>query len=249
MAFPVTGRVRSQCALAVGTTGPETSLAAASRLPVTYPADTNEARQVLASIPSAIVIGVDGRHVTVEVHVGKGIPGLSIVGLPDAACREARDRVRAAVMAAGATWPNLKITINLAPSDTRKVGSGLDLAMAVGVLVASEQLRPELVEGLAFIGELGWTARPTRPRGVTASRRRPTRGGRSRRVTTPTRAWSHRARGAHAPEVVAAVSEEERAWPDHPGPCPTSRSRTCRPDEYVARHGCDATECARGDTC
>ena len=102
---------------------------------------------MLASIPSAIVIGVDGQPVTVEVHVGDGLPGLSIVGLPDTSCREARDRVRAAVMAAGTRWPNKKITINLAPSDTRKVGSGLDLAMAVGVLVASEQLRPDHVGG------------------------------------------------------------------------------------------------------
>lgn len=110
---------------------------------------------MLASIPSAIVLGVDGHPVTVEVHVGLGLPGLSIVGLPDTACREARDRVRAAVMAAGVSWPNLKITINLAPSGTRKVGSGLDLAMAVGVLVANRDLEPESVAGLAFLGELG----------------------------------------------------------------------------------------------
>lgn len=110
---------------------------------------------MLASIPSSIVIGVDGHPVTVEVHVGKGLPGLSIVGLPDTACREARDRVRAAVMAAGATWPVARTTVNLAPSDTRKVGSGLDLAIAVGVLVASGQLPAERVAGFAFVGELG----------------------------------------------------------------------------------------------
>lgn len=110
---------------------------------------------MLASIPSAIVLGVDGHAVTVEVHVGIGLPGLAIVGLPDTACREARDRVRAAVMAAGVSWPNRKITINLAPSGTRKAGSGLDLAMAVGVLVANRDLEPASVEGLAFLGELG----------------------------------------------------------------------------------------------
>nr|HMS89057.1 magnesium chelatase domain-containing protein [Acidimicrobiales bacterium] len=117
---------------------------------------------MFASIPSAIVVGVDGHPVTVEVHVGKGLPGLSIVGLPDAACREARDRVRAAVLAAEATWPAARITINLAPSDTRKAGSGLDLAMAVGVLVASGQLETPRVHDLAFVGELGLdgTVRP-----------------------------------------------------------------------------------------
>ncbi|CAN5905014.1 YifB family Mg chelatase-like AAA ATPase [soil metagenome] len=117
---------------------------------------------MLASVPSAIVLGVDGHSVTVEVHVGVGLPGLTIVGLPDTACREARDRVRAAVMAAGAAWPVKRITVNLAPSGRRKMGSGLDLAMAVGVLVASEQLPPELVAGMGFVGELGLdgTVRP-----------------------------------------------------------------------------------------
>jgi magnesium chelatase family protein len=110
---------------------------------------------MLATIPSAIVLGVDGHPVTVEVHVGMGLPGLTIVGLPDASCREARDRVRAAVMAAGVTWPNQRITVNLAPSGTRKMGSGLDLAMAVGVLVAVEDIAPDRVAGIGFIGELG----------------------------------------------------------------------------------------------
>ena len=80
-----------------------------------------------ASIPSAVVVGVDGRPVTVEVHAASGLPGLAIVGLPDASCREARDRVRAAVLAAGLTWPTQRITINLAPSSTRKVGTALDI--------------------------------------------------------------------------------------------------------------------------
>ncbi|MCB0976560.1 MAG: YifB family Mg chelatase-like AAA ATPase [Acidimicrobiales bacterium] len=106
-------------------------------------------------MPASIVVGVDGRPIVVEVHVATGIPGLSIVGLPDAACREARDRVRAAVMAAGVTWPNKRITINLAPSDFRKPGSVLDLAMAVGVLVADGRIDAAAVEGMAFLGELG----------------------------------------------------------------------------------------------
>ena len=115
-----------------------------------------------ASIPSAIVVGVDGHRVAVEVHAGRGIPGLTIVGLPDASCREARDRVRAAVIASGGTWPNLRMTVNLAPSSTRKVGSALDLAIAIGVLVASEELEREHVRDLAFVGELGLdgTVRP-----------------------------------------------------------------------------------------
>lgn len=117
---------------------------------------------MFASVPSAIVLGVDGHPITVEVHAGIGIPGLAIVGLPDASCREARDRVRAAVLASEAPWPNQRITVNLAPSSTRKAGSGLDLAIAVGVLAASGHLAIEQLHGLAFIGELGLdgTVRP-----------------------------------------------------------------------------------------
>ena len=107
------------------------------------------------AIPSAIVMGVDGHPVSVEVHLGNGLPGLTIVGLPDASCREARDRVRAAVMAAQVPWPDKRITVNLAPSSTRKVGSGLDLAIAVGVLVTSGAVDPESVRDLGFVGELG----------------------------------------------------------------------------------------------
>ena len=117
---------------------------------------------MLAIIPSAVVCGVTGQPVSVEVHVSDGLPGLTMVGLPDAACREARDRIRAAILAAGGTWPRKRITVNLAPSGTRKLGSGLDLAMAVGVLVASAQIEPEPITGLGFIGELGLdgTVRP-----------------------------------------------------------------------------------------
>jgi len=115
-----------------------------------------------ATIPSAIVVGVDGHPVAVEVHAGRGIPGLTLVGLPDASCREARDRVRAAVLASRAKWTDQRLTVNLAPSSTRKVGSALDLAIAVGVLVASGELEVEQVRGLAFVGELGLdgTVRP-----------------------------------------------------------------------------------------
>lgn len=109
----------------------------------------------LATIPSATVLGVDGQPVTVEVHVGIGLPTFTIVGLPDTSCREARDRVRAALISTGLQWPTRRTTVNLAPSGVRKVGGGLDLPIAIGVAVASEQLPPEAIEGLAFVGELG----------------------------------------------------------------------------------------------
>lgn len=110
---------------------------------------------MLAIVPSATVLGVDGRPVTVEVHVSSGIPGFAIVGLPDAACRESRDRVRAALMSSGLTWPVKRVTVNLAPSGIRKGGPGLDLPIAIALLVASGELAPELVGATAFVGELG----------------------------------------------------------------------------------------------
>ncbi|GIU83919.1 MAG: ATP-dependent protease [Acidimicrobiales bacterium] len=110
---------------------------------------------MLAAIPSATCVGVDGREVRVEVHVSNGLPGFAIVGLPDTACREARDRVRAALLSSGEHWPQRRITVNLAPSSVRKEGSGFDLAIAVGLLVAEGLLSPEVVAGRAFIAELG----------------------------------------------------------------------------------------------
>ena len=110
---------------------------------------------MIASVPSATLLGVTGQPVTVEVHSGVGVPGFQIVGSPDAACRESRDRVRAALLSSGLNWPNRRITVNLAPSGVRKAGAGLDLAIAIALLVADEQLPPETVERYAFVGELG----------------------------------------------------------------------------------------------
>ncbi|HET7488986.1 MAG TPA: YifB family Mg chelatase-like AAA ATPase [Acidimicrobiales bacterium] len=110
---------------------------------------------MIASVPSATVLGVDGRPVTVEVHVTTGIPGYTVVGLPDTACRESRDRIRAAFQSSGLTWPMKRITVNLAPSGVRKGGPGLDLPIAVALLVAAGELALELIAGTAFVGELG----------------------------------------------------------------------------------------------
>lgn len=109
---------------------------------------------MLAVVRSATLLGIAGEEVAVEVHAGPGLPGFTVVGLPDATCREARDRVRAAILSSGLSWPQERVTVNLAPSGLRKVGAGLDLAIAVGVLVASEQAEHP-PQGFAFIGELG----------------------------------------------------------------------------------------------
>ena len=110
---------------------------------------------MLAAVASATLNGAVGRPVSVEVHVSNGLPGFTIVGLPDAAVREARDRVRAAILSSGLPWPLRRLTVNLAPSGVRKGGAGLDLPIAVGLLVAAGELSPASTEGLTFCGELG----------------------------------------------------------------------------------------------
>lgn len=110
---------------------------------------------MLATVSSATLLGVDGHPVSVEVHVSNGLPSFTVVGLPDASCREARDRVRAAILSSGLAWPNKRITVNLAPSGVRKVGSGLDLPIAIAVLVADGQLAAEATRDCGFFGELG----------------------------------------------------------------------------------------------
>jgi magnesium chelatase family protein len=121
---------------------------------------------VLASIPSATLLGVEGHPISVEVHVGAGLPGFTVVGLPDTACREARERTRAAFATTELRWPPRKVIANLAPSGLKKNGSGLDLAMAVGVLVAGGEVPPEAVAGMGFLGELGLDGSVRRVPGV-----------------------------------------------------------------------------------
>ncbi|MDZ7678144.1 MAG: YifB family Mg chelatase-like AAA ATPase [Acidimicrobiales bacterium] len=110
---------------------------------------------MIATVPSATLLGVQGRAVSVEVHVSNGLPGFTVVGLPDTSCREARDRVRAALLSSGLPWPLKRVTVNLAPSGVRKAGSQLDLAIAIALLVAVERIQPDRVRGMAFVGELG----------------------------------------------------------------------------------------------
>jgi len=108
---------------------------------------------MLASVLAATLHGLDGRPVRVEVDVAPGLPGFTIVGLADAALREARERVRGALRNSGFVHPPRRITVNLAPADVPKAGSALDLGIAIAILVGSEQVRPRGT--WALLGELG----------------------------------------------------------------------------------------------
>jgi magnesium chelatase family protein len=110
---------------------------------------------MLAVVRSAVLVGASGNPVLVEVHIDGRLPGFTMVGLPDAAVRESRDRVRAAMASSGCPWPGRHVTVNLAPSGVRKAGSGLDLAIAVGILAATGQVPASSLTGRAFVGELG----------------------------------------------------------------------------------------------
>ncbi len=110
---------------------------------------------MLASVRSATLLGVDGQLVAVEIHVSNGLPAYNVVGLPDAAGRESRERVRAALLSSGLEWPMRRITVNLAPGGFRKTGSGLELAVATGVLLAVGELPQGCLDGIGVLGELG----------------------------------------------------------------------------------------------
>jgi magnesium chelatase family protein len=110
---------------------------------------------MLAAIASAAVVGIDAYHVLVEVDVAAGLPQWTIVGLPAGAVRESRERVSAALANSGFQIPPRRVTVNLAPADTRKEGTAFDLPVALGLLVATGQLLPAAVEQLVALGELG----------------------------------------------------------------------------------------------
>ncbi|MBJ7487245.1 MAG: ATP-binding protein, partial [Ilumatobacteraceae bacterium] len=108
-----------------------------------------------AAVKTAALLGAQGHPLVVEVHVGVGIPGFTVVGLPDESCRESRDRVRAALLSSELPWPNRRITVNLAGAGERKGGAAADLAIAVALLVAQDVLSQESIEAHAFLAELG----------------------------------------------------------------------------------------------
>ncbi|MBE9172526.1 YifB family Mg chelatase-like AAA ATPase [Cyanobium sp. LEGE 06143] len=110
---------------------------------------------MLARCSSAALRGLEARQVTVEVDIGPGLPALQMVGLADAAVQESRERVRSALRHSGFRVPLSRVVVNLAPADLPKQGQGLDLPIALGLLLASGQLEARLLEGLWSVGELG----------------------------------------------------------------------------------------------
>jgi len=113
----------------------------------------------LARTHSVALIGITGHVVEVEADIANGLPAVIMVGLPDTALREARDRIRAAIVNSGEEWPQRKITVGLSPASLPKRGSWFDLAIAVGLLAAAGKVPRSALDGIMFFGELGLDGR------------------------------------------------------------------------------------------
>ncbi len=188
----------------------------------------------LARCRCVTLVGVEGRIVDVEAHLG-GVPRFVLVGLPDTAVNESRDRVRAAIMNSGERWPQQRITVNLSPASLPKHGTHFDLAVAVAVLSATGALDPATVADAVFLGELGLDGRLRPVRGVLPAVLGAVADGFAR-VVVPAENAAEAARvpgaevlGARAlPELIAVLRGEvpsvlgPGAAPvpvDRPGPC------------------------------
>ena len=143
---------------------------------------------LLARTHTFTVDGLDMRPVTVEVDVRPGFPAFRVVGLGDAGVREARDRVRSAIVNSGYEFPRQRIVANLAPGDLPKVGPAFDLALACAVLAASGQLRTDLLDRVALFGELGLDGEIRPCQGTLAAAQGTARAGLQALVLGPQRA-------------------------------------------------------------
>ena len=120
----------------------------------------------LARTYSVALIGVTGHVVEIEADIANGLPAMIVVGLPDTALREARDRIRAAIVNSREEWPQRKITVGLSPASLPKRGSWFDLAIAIGILAAAGKVPRAAAAGVMFFGELGLDGRLRPVRGV-----------------------------------------------------------------------------------
>ncbi|WP_290438810.1 magnesium chelatase domain-containing protein, partial [Cellulosimicrobium cellulans] len=120
----------------------------------------------LGTTRAVALVGLTGHVVEVQAHIAASVPGFVLVGLPDTALSESRDRVRAAVASSGLTWPQRKITVNLSPAALPKSGTTFDLAIAVATLAGAQVLRATDAERVVHLGELGLDGRLQPVRGV-----------------------------------------------------------------------------------
>ncbi len=183
---------------------------------------------VLARTVTHALVGLEPRRVEVEAHLQRGVPAFAIVGLADRACQEAKERVRSGIASAELEWPLRRITVNLAPADLRKEGSGFDLPIALAVLAASRQFPPGSLAGHASIGELALDGRLRPVPGALAAAEGAQRNG-SRRLVCAAESGAEVALAGIEPvpvrHLVEAV-EYFRGERDPPPPGPAAASVT-----------------------
>jgi magnesium chelatase family protein len=174
----------------------------------------------LAVVHSRAQVGIEAPAVTVEVHLANGLPSLSIVGLPEAAVKESKDRVRAALLNANFDFPARRITVNLAPADLPKEGARFDLPIALGILVASGQVPAAEFDGYEFLGELALTGKLRPIRGALAAALAARTTGRTLLVPAANAAEASLVEGIqilgarHLLDVTAHFSRDRRLIPD-----------------------------------
>jgi magnesium chelatase family protein len=161
---------------------------------------------VLARAVTHALVGLEARPVEVEAHLQRGVPAFAIVGLPDKACQEAKERVRSGIASAELEWPVRRITVNLAPAGLRKEGSGFDLPIALAVLAASHQVPPAALAQHAAIGELALDGRLRPVPGVLVAAEAARHAG-LERLICPAESAAEAALGGVDPVPVRHLSE------------------------------------------
>jgi magnesium chelatase family protein len=191
---------------------------------------------VLARAVTHALVGLEPRRVDVEAHVRDGIPGFAIVGLADRACQEARERVRSGISAAELSFPTGRITVNLAPAELRKEGSGFDLPIALALLAASQQVPRSALEGTAAVGELALDGRLRRVGGVLAVAEGARRLGAERLLCPADSAREAALAGVaaipirHLAEAVAYLRGERELEPEPPLAAANGHGAASAPD-------------------
>ncbi len=161
---------------------------------------------MLARALTHALVGIEARPVEVEAHLQRGVPGLAIVGLPDKACQEAKERVRSGIASAELEWPLRRITVNLAPAGLRKEGSGYDLPIALAVLAASRQVPVETLAEHAAVGELALDGRLRPVPGILVAAEAAKRAG-LRRLLCPRESAPEAALAGIEPVPLAHLAE------------------------------------------
>ena len=179
---------------------------------------------MLARCSSASLLGLEARPVTVEVDLAPGLPGIQLVGLPDKAIQESRERVRSALRNSGFRGPLVRVVVNLAPADLRKEGPAFDLPIALALLVASGQLDRPRLDGLWCAGELGLDGRLRPCRGVLAVAELAAREGADALVVPPGNADE----AAFIPDLVVHTAPDLHQL--------VEQLNGTRPNQRICRH-------------